>query len=745
MARRWSFLGPLFVAVMLLSSLAPVVAQEPETHGINPADMDLSVDPREDFYRFANGGWLDRTEIPADRGSFGVFAELDVQMQQQLLGLLTGLAGQDDLAEGSDQWKAITMFEQGMDMETRNAQDLAPIQPFLDDIAAIETVEDFHNYLMIAPFQYMSATIGVGVAPALEDATMNAVYMGGPFLSLPNRDYYLGEDPSFEPARAAFIAANARMFQLLGYDEAAATAAAEAEFELERTLAEQTLTREERQNLSLANNPMSLDELSAAYPLVDWTAYLEGLGMTGVETVIVTEVKYLDALAGITEETPIEVLRDYLYTEMLWSFAGRLDQDIYDIAFDFNQALTGVAESRPLEERVLALVNSSYADAVGQLYVEEYFPPEAKAQIESLVSEIILAFGDRLDRVEWMSPEAKEEARVKLANMGVKVGYPDEWETYEDAEIEESYAMTALSAINAELRENYAKAGQPVDREEWTTPVQTVNAFYSPATNQISFPAGILQPPFFDYQADPAANYGAIGFVIGHEITHGFDLQGSQRDANGNLGEWWSAEDRERFLALNELVVDQYSAIEVLPDLFVNGQLTVTENAADLGGIQVAYDALNNYLTSQGLSMDSVVEGALAPVPSGTPAAMATPADGASPVADRASPVADTTVTDEIADAAASLATPTGATPAAKAAAVAEFTQRQRFFIAAATVWRSKYRDETLQTQVLSGVHSPGMVRATQPIRNHDAFFEAFGIDDGDKMFLPPDERVVIW
>jgi putative endopeptidase len=290
-----------------------------------------------------------------------------------------------------------------------------------------------------------------------------------------------------------------------------------------------------------------------------------------------------------------------------------------------------------------------------------------------------------------MTPETREKALAKLATLRVKVGYPDEWETYEEVEIGESYAETVLSAANASLRESLAEAGQPVDREEWGMNAQTANAYYSPLNNEIVFPAAILQPPFFDYRADPASNYGAIGFIIGHEITHGFDLQGSRFDENGNLEEWWTAEDRARFEALNQDLVAQYDAIEVLPNLFVNGQLTVTENVADLGGVETAYDALQSLLEEEGVSDAS--------------------AAGAPPIPET----------------------------------VAELTPEQRFFIAAATVWRGEFRDEALITRIRSGVHSPPAVRATQPLRNTDEFFEAFGIVEGDPMYLAPSERVRIW
>ncbi|MDF2762188.1 MAG: neutral endopeptidase, partial [Thermomicrobiales bacterium] len=333
----------------------------------------------------------------------------------------------------------------------------------------------------------------------------------------------------------------------------------------------------------------------------------------------------------------------------------------------------------------------------GKLYVDEHFPPEAKAEMIDLVDGIVTAFGDRLERNEWMTPETRERALEKLSTLRVKVGYPDpdKWETYEDVEIGDSYFASVLSAANALTRESLAEAGFPVDREEWSMNAQTANAYYSPLNNEIVFPAAILQPPFFDYRADPASNYGAIGFIIGHEITHGFDLSGSKFDQNGNLADWWTAADRERFEELNQALVAQYDEIEVLPDLFVNGQLTVTENVADLGGVETAYDALQNQLAQE--------------------------ADG------EGSDVTDAATTPAVTN------------------DPLEFTPQQRFFVAAATVWRGKIRDEALVTRVRSGVHAPPEVRATQPLRNTDEFYDAFDIVEGDPMYLAPAERIRIW
>ncbi|MBA2521279.1 MAG: M13 family metallopeptidase [Chloroflexia bacterium] len=441
----------------------------------------------------------------------------------------------------------------------------------------------------------------------------------------------------------------------------------QAVYDLERALAEPTLTREEQQDFALANNPRTMDEPRALDPLMDWDAYLAALGLTDIEELIVTDLGYLEALDDIVRDTPIAVLKDFVKLEVLWSFADFLGEDIGATAFAFQGGvLGGVAEQRPLEERTLDQTSSMLGDAIGRLYVDAYFPPEAKEEITVLVDALIVAFRAWLEANSWMPAETKAKALEKLAAMGV----------------------------NAETRRNLDKAGKPVDRSEWFVPPQVVNAFYDPTANEIVFPAAILQAPYFDYQADPALNFGGIGFVIGHEITHGFDLQGAQFDAQGNLSDWWTEEDYARFDELNERVVAQYGAIEVLPGLNVDGQITVTENVADLGGVQVAYDALEIYLAAEG-EADAL-----------------------------ASPVAS---------------------PVAAAFAFESLTPQQRFFISAATVWREQSRDEALETRVRTDVHAPSMLRETLPIRNMDEFHEAFEIEPGEPMYLPPEERIVIW
>lgn len=689
-------------ALPALSALAqgtPVPIAGPTAdgvHGIDLADMDLLVSPGVDFYRFANGGWLDRTIIPPDRPAYLVFTELTDRTIAQQLALLRAAARPDGAAPGSDEAKAATLFDQGMDMARRDRQGIEPIRDALDRIAAIDSAEDYHAYLRRAPYDGVATTLPLSVLADFKDSSVNALYLGGPALGLPNRDYYLDDAPSNVALRQVYLETAAALLGFAGYDDAAAAEAAQAVYDFEAKLAAETLTREQQQDFSLQYNPTSLPDLAAAYPAMDWPAYLADLGMSGVDRVVVNDRGYLAALPAIVAETPGETLRAYLAVRLLFAWAGALSGEMNDTAFAFTQALSGLEQQPALEERVLEQVNGALPDAVGKLYVAAHFPPPAKAAIEALTEDVLAAFRQRLEGNAWMTPTTKAKAVEKLDAVTVKVGYPDEWETYETVEPADSFAGSLRSALAAKLTKDFAKAGKPVDRAEWAIPAQMVNAFYNPLANEIVFPAGILQAPFFDYQADHAANYGAIGYVIGHEITHGFDRQGSQFDAAGNLANWWTDADRERFLALNERLAAQYDAIEVAPGLFVNGQITVGENAADLGGIQNAYAALLARLEAEQ-----------------TP----TPANAAAGG---------------------------GATPAAVTVAP-PFTPEQRFFIAAASVWRNKTRPEFLETIVRSDTHAPGSVRATQPLRNADAFFAAFGIRPGDPMWLTPAERIVIW
>ena len=673
----------LLVMFGLIAGIAAPIARAqdaPVVHGIDRADMDLGVEPGADFYRFANGGWLDRTELPASYPSYGVFAELDDQVTALLLEILSGLEPEP----GTDSGRVATLFSQATDDEARADNGVAPLDPELANVAAIVTMDDALNYHSASTSEGAPGLFGAYAGPGLADASINVAWLGGPNLSLPSRQYYLDPTDDGQAIRDAWVDTTVKLLGYLGYSEVDARAAAESTLALETEFANAMTPDEVRSDIETYNNPRTIDELTDLVPGFDWNAYLAALGWSDVETLIVDDIQYLNALAGILDGRDPQVLKDLYTVQLIWNAAPYLSEEIGDTAFEFNGVvLSGVTERRPIDEQALFIVESVFPDALGQLYVAEAFPPEAKAAIEVLVDNLIDAFRIRIENSLWMSDATKLKAIEKLEKMRVKVGYPDVWETYENVEVGESLYASLSNAYAVSVQENLDELGQPVDKEAWGMGVFEINAYYNPLGNEIVFPAAILQPPFFDPQADPGSNYGGIGYVIGHEITHGFDLSGSQFDADGNFSSWWTDEDRAAFEALNQEVIAQYSAIEAQPGLMVNGELTIGENVADMGGLQTAFDAMRADL-----------------------AAMSDADLVANPWF---------------------------------------LTQEQRFFVSAATVWRSISTDEWIAYIVAADVHAPSTVRAVQPARNMDAFYQAFGIAEGDPEFLPPDQRVVIW
>ena len=651
-------------------------------HGELLPNMDPSVDPGEDFFRYATGGWQDRSDIPADEAAYGVSQVLGDLTIEQLLDLLDRLENSDDLAVGSDQWKAVQLFAQAMDLETRNAQGLAPIEPELDEIDAISSLDELYTFVhdsYLNGFAY--GFYGISAAPDFADSSVYTAWYTGPALGLPTRDYYWVDDERNEAIREAYRAMNASLLEQAGYDAADAQDAAEKVYELEKRLAEPILRPEDFNDPGNYYNPRPVADVIAANPEFDWPAFLNMLGIPDQETVVVTQLKYLEAVDEILNGTDLQTLKDYLKLQVLQGTASDLTEELGNIVFSFyGTTLNGIEEQSPLEERALGAVNGSLGFALGQLYVDEYFPPEAKAAIEELVARLVISTRARIEALDWMSPETKATALGKLDKLRVKVGYPDKWQTYEGVTIEESLAQTQLSASLAESKRQLARIGKPVDRDEWGMLPQEVNAYYNATNNEIVFPAGILQPPFFDYEADDAFNYGGIGGVIGHEITHGFDQGGSQFDAEGNFANWWTEEDLAEFEELTTKVARQYDTVEVLPGLFVDGDLTIGENIADMGGLQIAYDALQAELAAEG--DPGLIEG---------------------------------------------------------------FTPEERFFIAYANSWAEEFREEALRNLILTNEHAPPAVRAVQPARNMDEFFDAFEIEPGEPMYLPPEERIIIW
>ena len=682
--------SPFLVVLAFLTSFAPVApalaqsATPIASEIVSPLDlanMDQTVDPGEDFYRFVNGGWLDRTTIPPDWPSYGVFEELVDRTEQQLIALLQGIEAEGTApADLTDEQKAALLFQQGLDLETRNAQGLEPLQPYLDRINAVTTPDDLHAFWVDPENIGIPDLFNLDATPDPVDSSMNVLWLAGPFLGLPSVEYYTDADPANDAVRASYVALIGDLLEAVGIPAAEADVAADAVYAFETELASRMVTAEEAQDFSVLYNPVTIDDLAESYPMLDWPAYLDALNVEGSPTIINSELRLISELTTIVAATDVETIKNYIKLRALISSYSLLGEDLEALVFPYVQALFGVEEQARTEVEVLGIVSGTMGDAVGRLYVEEHFPPEAKAQITAIVENVIAAFRVRIEASAWMADATKTAALEKLDAVVLKLGYPDTWKTYENVEIGQSYFESVVSAQRADYLRRMATAGQPVDRTEWFALAHEVNAFYNPQFNDMTFPAAFLQSPFFDPNADDAWNYGAIGAVVGHELTHGFDLQGSQFDANGNFADWWSEDDAAAFDALNQEVVAQYAAVEVLPGLFVDGQLTVTENVADMGGLQAAFDALQALLAEKG-----------------DPGEI----DG--------------------------------------------FTAEQRFFIANATIWRKQVRDETLTTQIMSDSHAPAAVRSTLPARNTDAFYDAFEIGPGDAMYLPPEERIVVW
>ena len=521
--------------------------------------------------------------------------------------------------------------------------------------------------------------------PDLKNSNEMAAYVTSGGIGLPERDYYLKVDDKSKEVRKKYLEHVSNLFVLYGATEAEAKKSADVVLDLETRLAKNMLSKEDSRNPYNLYFPKNIAGLKEVARSIDWLDYLKTLGLK-VDSVIVMEPAFLKEVDRILQDTQIENIKTYLRAGLLRTAAPYLNNAFVSESFNFNQKyLTGVEQMRPRWKRVLATTNNLIGEAIGQLYVDETFPPEAKEKAMEMVENIKLAFADRIKQLDWMSDSTKEMALRKLGTFRVKIGYPEKWIDYSSLEVSKdpekaSYFSNVINANIFESKRQLEKVGKPVDREEWHMTPQTVNAYYNPLGNEIVFPAAILQPPFYDYRADEAVNYGGIGAVIGHEISHGFDDQGAKFDAAGNLKNWFTEKDLTSFEERGKELAKQFDSYEALPGVFVQGKFTLGENIGDLGGITAAYEGLQRFYKENGKPG---------------------PIDG--------------------------------------------FTPEQRFFISWATIWRIEYRDEALRTQVLTDPHSPGMFRANGPLTNFPPFYEAFNVKEGDKMFRPDSTRVKIW
>ena len=659
--------------------------------GINLDYMDTSVAPNQDFFNYVNGTWLKTNEIPADRTRWGSFDELREKTDADALNILKSAMSENKDMEkitvlpGSDQEKAVEFFQTIMDTVSRDNQGIDPLKPYLAKIENIKNIEDLQAYLIEMEPQGGAGFFGFGVGSHPKNSNLNTAYLGGGSLGL-SRDYYVDQDEDTKEKRELYRAHIARMLQYIGEDEATAKTKADEILDFETKMAEPRMTKEERRDPRKRFNPKSIEELNNMTSSIDWKAYFNGIGATTIDTVIVTDPGYFKALDAIFKENNVQVWKDYLNWTLVRSAANQLTTDMETANWEFySRDLRGSKEQRPREERALGTLNATIGEALGKLYVDKMFPPEAKEKAEKMIQNIMVAFENRIQNLDWMTPETKEKAIEKLNKMTVKIAYPDKWKDYSELEVKSveeggSYFENLNHVSEWNFKEDLNKLGKPVDKSEWLMAPQIVNAYFMPPYNEIVFPAAILQPPFYNYHADEAVNYGGIGAVIGHEISHCFDDSGSRYDADGNLNNWWTEEDLEQFTALGKELSAQYSNVNALPDVKLNGDFTLGENIGDLGGVNAAYDGLQLYLAENGRPENI---------------------DG--------------------------------------------FTPEQRFFMSWATVWRTKYTEDALRNQIKTDTHSPGMYRAVMPLQNIDAFYEAFNIQETDNMYLAPEKRVKIW
>jgi putative endopeptidase len=679
-------------------------SEKKEGVGIVLENMDTNVRPNDDFFRYVNGNWLDRTEIPDDQTSWGGFNKLRKETDADVLTILGDAIEKDDFpklkdAEGnlraSDQQKAVYYFQSIMDTVARNEAGIEPVKPFLAKIDEVENLEDLEELLINFTPYGGAGFFGFQVFNDLKNSNVNAGYLGSAGLGL-SRDYYVDQDEDTQEKRRKYEAYIARMLQEFGADEASAKEDAATILAFETKLAEPQMTKEERRDTRKLYNPKSLDELSQIVTFIDWKNYFDEIGVVNMEKVdtadpdsfkvIVTDPKYFEAMDDIVKNSSIEDIKKYLRWNLINTAAGILTTDLEKVNWEFYaRDLRGAKKQRPRDERALANVNGAVGEALGKLYVDAKFPPEAKQKAEEMIANVMLGFEKRINGLEWMSDETKKKALEKLGKLTVKIGYPDKWKDYSALEIKGikeggTYFDNSVNVAKWNFEENIAKMGKEVDRSEWGMSPQTVNAYFNPVNNEIVFPAAILQPPFYDYRADEAVNYGGMGAVIGHEISHSFDDSGSRFDGDGNLNNWWTDEDLEKFTELGKKLAAQYSEFTVIDDVKINGEFTLGENIGDLGGLRAAYEGLQIFYEKNG--RPGLIDG---------------------------------------------------------------FTPEQRFFMSWGTIWRTKARPEALRNQVKTDPHSPGMFRAFVPLLNIEAFYEAFDIKEGDKMYIKPEDRVAIW
>jgi putative endopeptidase len=676
---------------LALLAVSPLIAAAPSRHdvpaaskagspklgdfGVDLTGMDKQVLPGDDFNKYVNGGWEARTEIPADRSRWGGFDILRDLSDQRTRAVVEEIAR--DPKASAEAKKAGLLYTSFMDEAAIEQRGANPLKSELAAIAAIKSPAGLSAYIGAAARDGIGAPIRVGVGLDAKDPDSYVVSIGQGGLGLPDRDYYLVKDNAkYAAARDAYRSHVAKMLTLAGVDDAAAKA--QAVFDLETRIATAQWSRVQSRQAEKRYNPVATADLATRFPGVDWTALLAAAHLSGPSRVIVGPPSAIEGIAKLVAGVPLATWQAYFQYRLVSSRAEVLPKAFVDEGFAFSKVLSGTPELKARWKRGVDFVNAGMGEAVGKLYVARYFPPASKAKADELVHNLLSAMKIRLERVTWMTPETKTKALQKLASFTPKIGYPEKWRDYSGLTVTSDAYANEVAANRFDYDWDVSKLGKKADRSEWHMTPQTVNAYANPLWNEVVFPAAILQPPFFDPNADPAVNYGAIGAVIGHEISHHFDDQGRKYDATGRLSDWWTPTDVERFKSYTDRVVAQYGAYEPLPGAHVNGELTLGENMADLAGINVAHDA---WLISLHGKAPAVIDG---------------------------------------------------------------YTGEQRFFLGFGQIWRSKARDAALQVQITTDPHTPGNFRP-YVVRNLDAWYAAFGVKPGEKLYLAPDRRIKVW
>ena len=658
---------------------------QPKTPAIDLSNFDLSVAPNADFYQYATGGWQKNNPLKPEFSRYGSFDVLRENNEKRINALFQEMT-RLEAAPGSVEQKISDLYKMGLDSVRLNAEGAAPLAADLQLVEGLVDRSQLPEVLAKIHMALANPFFGIGVMADLMDSNVNTLYVGQSGISMGDRDYYV--DPENARIKEAYKNYLVRIFTLAGYDEAAAAQAAADALEVEDSLAEVFFSNVEQRDIPAQYNPMTRAEFAKAYDAIDWDVYFAGMGLPDADRMIVQQKRVMERVNEMFKSLPLDKIRHYLAAQIINGGASSLSDDFQTASFEFyGRTMSGQQEQKPRWKRAMSVPNGLLGEAVGEMYVAKYFPEKDKQRMMELVKNLQTSLSQHIAALDWMSDATKAKAQEKLSSFTVKIGYPDKWKDYSTLTIDpaKSYYENLRDASLWATKDNLEKYGKPVDRDEWGMTPQTVNAYYNPTTNEICFPAAILQPPFYNPDADDAVNYGAIGVVIGHEMTHGFDDQGRQFDKDGNMNNWWTDEDAAAFKAKTDILVKQFDAIEVLPAkgdqpaLYANGALSLGENIADQGGLRVAYTAYRNSL-----------EGKEAPAP----------IDG--------------------------------------------FTDAQRFYLAYATLWAQNIRDEEIARLTKLDVHSLGKWRVNATLRNIQDFYDAFGITDG-AMFMPEEERVIIW